>query len=101
MRSDAGITLYSKLSEVAALAENLAGSGSISELGELSVIHAGLISQIRNTDPLYSEELVAAIKEANIRMDSAISAIRKRQNDIINELSASSNKDLLNRAYGK
>ncbi len=100
MQSENNINLYIKLSEVAALAENVVHSGDISELKELSTTHADLMNEIRKFDPVYDEDLKAAMVEADIRVKSAITAIRQKQNEIIKQLTANNNRQVISKSYG-
>ena len=99
MQSENRTDLYIKLSEIASLAENVIYSDDFSELVELSTAHNDLMDEIKGSEPVYSEELVSAIQEADIRVKSAINAIQEKQNQIIKQLTASNKKQLLSRSY--
>ncbi len=99
MQSENRMDLYIKLSEIAALAENVIYSNDFVKLEELSVAHNDLMDDIKNSESVYDEELVSAIREADISVKSAINAIQEKQNQIIKQLTASNKKQLLSKTY--
>lgn len=97
MLSNQGTGLYIKLSEIAALAENVVHSDNLSSLPELSVAHQDLMKEIMSTDPVVSEELVAVIEEADGKVKKAIAAIQAKQKEILEELAVGNRKQMLSR----
>ncbi len=100
MLSDTNINLYNRLSEIAALAENMVHSGTLSELSELALSHTDLMTELKMHPPVSDESLIDAIHEADKSVKRAITAIQEKQKLILEEISASNNRQLLNRAYG-
>lgn len=99
MQSDNTIVLYNRLSDVSKKVGKAVTANDFTELKELFANHNQLMTEIKQAEQLNNEELRAAIQNAEKEVKNTINYIKEKQAEIIKQLSASNNKQLLNKAY--
>ena len=99
MLSDTNITLYNQLTDVSMQIEKSVASEDFSDFSELADTHNKVMTQIKKIGEIEDVEMIAVIQKAEESVKKTMTVIKQKQVEIIQQLNAEKNKQLLSNSY--